>query len=75
MELRIPQLGASMTEGMLVEWSASDGASVEKGATLYVVETEKSAEEVEAPTSGKLRIVASAGQIYPVGELIGHLDE
>jgi len=64
-----------MTEGMLVEWSVADGAAVEKGATLYVIETEKSAEEVEAPIGGTLRVVAAAGQIYPVGELIGHIDE
>jgi pyruvate/2-oxoglutarate dehydrogenase complex dihydrolipoamide acyltransferase (E2) component len=74
-EIRIPQLGASMLEGTLLEWHVADGAAVAKGDILYVLESEKAAEEIESPASGTLRILAAANASYPVGELIGRIDD
>lgn len=73
-EVRIPKLGMSMTEGVLVEWLVDDGAIVEEGAPIYTLETDKANQEVESPASGKLRIIAKVGETYPVGELVAHID-
>jgi pyruvate/2-oxoglutarate dehydrogenase complex dihydrolipoamide acyltransferase (E2) component len=70
-EIRIPSLGAGMSEGKLVEWHALDGAAVKTGDLLYTLESEKTAQEIEAQADGTLRIAAAADEIYPVGELIG----
>jgi pyruvate/2-oxoglutarate dehydrogenase complex dihydrolipoamide acyltransferase (E2) component len=70
-EIRIPSLGAGMNEGKLVEWHVADGASVKAGELLYTLESEKTAQDVEAQADGVLRIVAAADETYPVGELIG----
>lgn len=70
-EIVIPKLGFSMTEGTLVEWLAADGAEVAQGAPLYVLEAEKSAQEIEAPASGRLSITVQAGDDLPVGTVIG----
>ena len=72
-ELRIPQIGFSMTEGNLVEWLVADGARVEEGADLYTLEIDKSVQEITAPAAGILKVRAAAGQVYPVGELIGEI--
>ena len=72
-EIRIPKLGISMEEAVLSEWLVADGAQVEAGTPLYSMETDKSAQEVEAPAAGTLQIIGKTGETYPVGELIGTL--
>jgi len=70
-EIRIPSLGAGMSEGKLIEWLVPDGAAVKAGELLYTLESEKTVQEIEAQADGTLRIVAAADETYPVGELIG----
>jgi len=72
-EVRLPQIGYSVTEGTLVEWLVADGQKVEEGAALYTLELEKSVQEVVAPGSGTLKIQAQAGQVYQVGDLLGEI--
>lgn len=74
-EIRIPKLGISMEEAVLTEWLVADGGRVEVGATLYSLETDKSVQEVEAPVAGTVRIVGVTGETYPVGALIGSIEE
>lgn len=73
-EIRIPSLGAGMSEGKIVEWHAAEGAAIKPGDLLYTLESEKTSQDVEAADAGTLRILAAADEIYPVGELIGRLD-
>ncbi|HEY8386261.1 MAG TPA: lipoyl domain-containing protein [Porticoccaceae bacterium] len=72
-EIRIPQIGFSTQEGTLVEWLVEDGGKVEAGQPLYTLELDKSVQEVEAPVSGTLKVIAKVGESYPVGELIGEI--
>jgi pyruvate/2-oxoglutarate dehydrogenase complex dihydrolipoamide acyltransferase (E2) component len=72
-EVRIPQIGFAMTEGNLTEWLAVDGAQIENGAPLYMLEIDKAVQEVPAPAAGVLKIHGEAGQVYPVGELIAEI--
>jgi pyruvate/2-oxoglutarate dehydrogenase complex dihydrolipoamide acyltransferase (E2) component len=67
-------LSMGMTEGILYEWLVADGAAVQEGTQIYSIESDKSIQEVEAPASGVLRIVAKIGETYPVGELIGTIE-
>lgn len=72
-ELAIPQLGVTMTEGSLAEWLVEDGATVEAGQPIYVLETEKTETEIEAPVGGVLSIKAEAGETYQVGMVVGEI--
>ena len=72
--LRIPQAGAAMTEGTIVEWLVADGAAVVPGQVLYRLDTDKTELDVEAPAAGVLRITAGAGGPYPVGEEVGRIE-
>lgn len=72
-EVRIPQIGFSMQEGTLVEWLVADGGEVQNGAPLYTLELDKAVQEVTSPASGKLKVCAAVGQVYPVGTLIGEI--
>ncbi|MEM5422408.1 MULTISPECIES: biotin/lipoyl-containing protein [Paraburkholderia] len=72
-QVLLPKLGFSMNEGTLAEWLAEDGATVNEGQILYALESDKSIQEVESPASGKLRIVAQVGEVYPVGTLLAEI--
>ncbi|MDV8071043.1 lipoyl domain-containing protein [Rhodococcus sp. IEGM 1366] len=74
MELSIPQMGVSVTEGELTEWLVEDGASVDIGDPLYNLATDKTESEIEAPAAGVLRIIAAAGQTYEVGSIVAEIN-
>lgn len=71
--LTIPKLQMSSTEGTLTEWLVADGAMVEEGQLIYLLETDKSVQEIEAPASGKLSHSVVEGETYPVGTQIGEI--
>ena len=70
----MPKIGFSMEEGTLSEWLATDGAAVQAGQPLYSLESEKSVQEIEAPASGTLKIIATPGTIYKVGAILGEIE-
>jgi pyruvate dehydrogenase E2 component (dihydrolipoamide acetyltransferase) len=71
-KLGMPKWGLSMTEGRVLFWIVNEGDQVSAGDELCEVETEKITGAVEATASGVLRRhVAPAGQVVPVGGLIG----
>lgn len=70
----MPKWGIEMTEGTIVQWTVARGETVEKGAPLLEVETEKIVNTVDSPASGVLRrIVADTGEARPVGALLAVL--
>ncbi len=71
--LTIPRLAMSMTEGTLAQWLVENGSEVKEGDPIYVLETEKASEDVEAPASGRLMHKAEPGALYPVGTEIGEI--
>jgi pyruvate/2-oxoglutarate dehydrogenase complex dihydrolipoamide acyltransferase (E2) component len=73
-EILLPKIGFSMNEGQVAEWLAKDGEEVKEGQPLYSLEADKSTNEVEAPASGKLRIVAQLGETYEVGSVLGYIE-
>jgi pyruvate/2-oxoglutarate dehydrogenase complex dihydrolipoamide acyltransferase (E2) component len=73
-EILLPKLGFSMNEGELVEWLVEDGGAVTEGQPLYALESDKSTQEVEAPASGKLRILKAVGETYPVGTVLAEIE-
>jgi len=72
-QILLPKIGFSMNEGTLAEWLVQDGAEVTEGQPLYALETEKATEEVEAPASGVLKIIAQPGTLYQVGDVLGEI--
>lgn len=74
--IAMPKLGMTMREGIVVEWRATPGAHVAKGAVLLVIESEKAEIEVETPGEGYLRhIYVEAGATVPCGTLLAVVTE
>ncbi|HKX78693.1 MAG TPA: lipoyl domain-containing protein [Novosphingobium sp.] len=71
--ITIPQLEMAMTEGILAEWLIDDGAQVNEGDLIYVLETGKAAQDIAAPASGQLKRIGEVGTEYPVGTVIGEI--
>jgi 2-oxoglutarate dehydrogenase E2 component (dihydrolipoamide succinyltransferase) len=75
-EIKMPQLGESVTEGTVGKWLKQPGERVEKYEALLEVTTDKVDSEVPAPTAGVVReIVVPEGQTVRVGTLLAILDE
>lgn len=73
--LNMPKLGLTMTEGTISEWIVSPGASFKKDDIVLVVETEKIANEIEAPADGILHdILVEAGETVSVGTPLANWD-
>jgi pimeloyl-ACP methyl ester carboxylesterase len=71
-EIVMPRVDMDMSSGRMGRWHAAEGAHVVKGATLFEIETDKAAMEVDSPASGVLKFVAaSEGDVLPVGACIG----
>ncbi len=69
--LVMPKLGLTMTEGTITEWRVLPGERFDAGQIIAVVETEKIANEVEAPAQGLMNEhVASSGETVAVGSPI-----
>jgi pyruvate dehydrogenase E2 component (dihydrolipoamide acetyltransferase) len=71
--LTMPKLGLTMTEGKVVRWLRQDGEQLDQGQPLVVVMSKKITCEIEAPTSGILRIVAQPKESRKVAEVIGFI--
>lgn len=68
MNILMPQLGETVTEGTIITWCKQEGESVQADDILLEIETDKAATEVPSPASGVLsRILVPAGQTVAVG--------
>ena len=75
MEIKMPKLDVTMTEGTFVGWLAPDGAVVSEGDGLCTVGTDKVETEIPAPCDGVLHHGAvEPDASYPVGTPLGVLD-
>jgi pyruvate dehydrogenase E2 component (dihydrolipoamide acetyltransferase) len=65
-----------MDEGTFVEWLKRDGDTIRPGDALFVLESEKAAENVEAIDAGILRFTADGpqpGEVVQVGRVLAYL--
>jgi len=76
-EILMPALSPTMTEGNLVKWHKKEGDTVESGDLLAEIETDKATMEVEAVDEGTLGkiFVLEGTQEVPVNEVIAVLLE
>ena len=73
-EVKIPEVGESITEGFLAEWSQPDGAVIAVEDPLLVLETDKITMTVNAEHSGKLKIMVPEGETVEVGQVVATID-
>jgi 2-oxoglutarate dehydrogenase E2 component (dihydrolipoamide succinyltransferase) len=75
-EIKVPQLGESVTEATVARWLKKPGDAVKADEALVELETDKVTLEVNAPSAGTLgSIAAGEGATVNVGALLGTLGE
>jgi 2-oxoglutarate dehydrogenase E2 component (dihydrolipoamide succinyltransferase) len=74
-ELRIPQLGESVTEGTIARWLKQDGDTVAAEEPVLELETDKATMEIPAGVSGRLSIVEPQGAVVQVGTVVARIIE
>jgi 2-oxoglutarate dehydrogenase E2 component (dihydrolipoamide succinyltransferase) len=73
-ELKIPNLGESISSVTFSKWLKPDGSVVAMDEPLCEIETEKANQELSADSAGKLVWVAKEGEDLPVGALFAKID-
>ena len=75
MEIKVPEVGESIYEGLLVKWHKRDGEMVHKDEPLCEIETDKITIELNAEVEGTLAIRVREGKVVKIGSVIGVIDE
>jgi 2-oxoglutarate dehydrogenase E2 component (dihydrolipoamide succinyltransferase) len=73
-EIKIPEVGESITEGILVEWSNPNGAVVAVDDPLLVLETDKITLTVNSEHAGRLTTLVGEGETVEVGQVVATID-
>jgi 2-oxoglutarate dehydrogenase E2 component (dihydrolipoamide succinyltransferase) len=76
LEIKVPEMGESITEATLVSWNKKVGESVEADEILAELETDKVTMELRAPGAGVItELKKKAGDTVTVREIIGYIEE
>jgi pyruvate/2-oxoglutarate dehydrogenase complex dihydrolipoamide acyltransferase (E2) component len=74
-QIVMPQMGVSVAEGTIVEWSKRPGDWVERDETVCLVTTDKVDVEIPSPGAGRLsKILVEPGDTVDVGTPLAELD-
>jgi 2-oxoglutarate dehydrogenase E1 component len=74
-QIKMPQMGESVTEGTILGWLKQVGDRVEADEPLVEVSTDKVDAEIPAPTAGTLvKILAEADETVQVGSVLGEIE-
>ena len=75
MQINLPQVGESVTEGIIAKWLRKVGDRVEKYDPLVEIVTDKVTMEMPSPVSGVLSdILVEDGQTVSMGAPIAHIE-
>ena len=75
-ELRVPEVGESITEVQIGAWLKNEGDAVERDEALVEIESDKATLELPAPVSGTLaQVLKKKGESAKVGDLIATIGE
>ncbi len=73
-EVKIPQIGESVTEVTLASWLVADGDQVDEGDNLCEIESDKANMELPAETAGVITFKASEGDELKIGAVIATIE-
>jgi 2-oxoglutarate dehydrogenase E2 component (dihydrolipoamide succinyltransferase) len=73
-DVQIPALGESVSEGVIVRWIKANGDTVAADEPLFELETDKANVDIPAPAAGVLTVVAKEGATVKVGDVVARID-
>ncbi len=74
-QIAMPEMGESVTEGIVLEWHVAEGDFVNEGDTVVEVSTDKVDAEVPAPMDGVItKLIAAVDDEVPVGQPLAEME-
>jgi len=73
-EIKVPEVGESITEVTIASWLKEDGDMVEQDEIIAELESDKATFELPAEVAGKLTIKAEEGDTIDVGAVVCEID-
>jgi multifunctional 2-oxoglutarate metabolism enzyme len=74
-QIQMPEMGESVTEGVVLEWHVAEGDFVNEGDTVVEVSTDKVDAEVPAPADGTItKLIAAVDDEVPVGAPLAEME-
>jgi 2-oxoglutarate dehydrogenase E1 component len=74
-QLLMPEMGESVSEGTVLEWHVAEGEAVGEGDTMVEVSTDKVDAEVPAPAAGTVtKILVQPDETIEVGKPMAEID-
>ena len=74
-EIKIPNVGESITSANVARWHKQNGEAVAKGETVLTIETDKVSNDIEADVAGVLNILVQEGEEVAIGTVVATLEE
>jgi 2-oxoglutarate dehydrogenase E2 component (dihydrolipoamide succinyltransferase) len=72
--VEVPQVGESVTTGILAAWFRKTGEMVTEGEELFELETDKATMPVPAPITGVLTIITAEDTEVEIGTVVAEID-
>ena len=74
-QIQMPEMGESVTEGIVLEWHVAEGDFVNEGDTVVEISTDKVDAEVPAPADGVItKLLVSVDDEVPVGAPLAEME-
>ena len=74
-QITMPEMGESVSEGTVLTWLKKEGDWVDKDETVVEVSTDKVDAEIPSPAAGKLaKILVGEDEVIEVGGLLGEIE-
>jgi 2-oxoglutarate dehydrogenase E1 component len=74
-QIEMPEMGESVTEGIVLEWHVAEGDFVREGDTVVEISTDKVDAEVPAPADGVItKLLAQVDDEVPVGAPLAEME-
>jgi 2-oxoglutarate dehydrogenase E1 component len=74
-QIEMPEMGESVTEGIVLEWHVAEGDFVDEGDTVVEISTDKVDAEVPAPTAGVItKLLVAVDDEVPVGAPLAEME-
>jgi 2-oxoglutarate dehydrogenase E2 component (dihydrolipoamide succinyltransferase) len=75
-DVTLPQLGESVSEGTISKWLVREGEAVTKDQPLVSIATDKADSDLPSPVSGRVaKLLAAEGDVVPVKTVIAQIEE
>src|SRR5438046_1070179 len=73
-DVKVPSVGESVTEGRIARWLKKDGESVKADEPIFELESDKAAQEISSPRAGVLKTRVPEGEIVKIGQVVATVD-